>query len=94
MNNFLFENGTKFLFGGGCVKEYLASFLRKYGPSVLLVTEEGERRSGAADEVRDILRRRGKQASECTVGPFCPRYDQVQQAARLCRKPASGESTG
>ena len=46
MNNFLFENGTKFLFGGGCVKEYLASFLRKYGPSVLLVTEEGERRSG------------------------------------------------
>ena len=49
MNNFLFENGTKFLFGGGCVKEYLASFLRKYGPSVLLVTEEGERRSGAAD---------------------------------------------
>ena len=86
MNNFLFENGTKFLFGGGCVKEYLASFLRKYGPSVLLVTEEGERRSGAADEVRDILRRRGKQASECTVGPFCPRYDQVQQAARLCRE--------
>ena len=86
MNNFLFENGTRFLFGGGCVKEYLASFLRKYGPSVLLVTEEGERRSGAADEVRDILRRRGKQASECTVGPFCPRYDQVQQAARLCRE--------
>ena len=86
MNNFLFENGTKFLFGGGCVKEYLASFLRKYGPSVLLVTEEGERRSGAADEVRDILRRRGKQASECAVGPFCPRYDQVQQAARLCRE--------
>ena len=86
MNNFLFENGTKFLFGGGCVKEYLASFLRKYGPSVLLVTEEGERRSGAADEVRDILRRRGKQASECAVGPFCPRYEQVQQAARLCRE--------
>ena len=86
MNNFLFENGTKFLFGGGCVKEYLASFLRKYGPSVLLVTEEGERRSGAADEVRDILRRRGKQTSECAVGPFCPRYEQVQQAARLCRE--------
>ena len=86
MNNFLFENGTKFLFGGGCVKEYLASFLRKYGPSVLLVTEEGERRSGAADEVRDILRRRGKQTAECFAGPFCPRYEQVQQAARLCRE--------
>ena len=24
MNNFLFENGTKFLFGGGCVKELLS----------------------------------------------------------------------
>ena len=86
MNNFLFENGTRFLFGGGCVKEYLASFLKGYGPSVLLITEEGECRSDAADEVRDILRRRGKQALECTVGPFCPRYEQVQRAARLCRE--------
>ena len=47
MNNFLFENKTRFLFGGGCVKEYLASFLTGYGPSVLLVREEGDRRSGA-----------------------------------------------
>ena len=86
MNNFLFENGTKFLFGSGCVKEYLASFLTGYGPGMLLVTEEGERRSDAADEVRNILRRSGKQASECAVGPFCPRYEQVQWAARLCRE--------
>ena len=60
MNNFIFENGTKFLFGGGCVKEYLASFLAGYGPSVLLVTEGSDHRSHAADEVRDILRRCGK----------------------------------
>ena len=86
MNNFLFQNGTKFLFGGGCVKEYLASFLKRYGPSVLLITEEGDHCFGAADEVRDILRRSGKQASECSAGPFCPRYEQVQQAARLCRE--------
>ena len=86
MNNFLFQNGTKFLFGGGCVKEYLASFLKRYGPSVLLITEEGDHCFGAADEVRDILRRSGKQASECSAGPFCPRYGQVQQAARLCRE--------
>ena len=50
MNNFLFENGTKFLFGGGCVKEYLSSFLTGYGPSVLLVTDGGDGPSGAADE--------------------------------------------
>ena len=86
MNNFLFENKTRFLFGGGCVKEYLASFLTGYGPSVLLVREEGDSRSGAVDEVRDILRRSGKQVAECAVGPFCPRYEQVRQAARLCRE--------
>lgn len=86
MNNFLFENGTKFLFGGGCVKEYLSSFLTGYGPSVLLVTDGGDGPSGAADEARDILRRSGKQTAECIVGPFCPRYEQVQQAARLCRE--------
>ena len=86
MNNFLFETGTRFLFGKGCVKEYLASFLTGYGPSVLLVTEDGDCRSAAADEARDILRRSGKQAAECSAGPFCPRYEQVQQAARLCRE--------
>ena len=76
MNNFLFENGTKFLFGGGCVREYLASFLAGYGPSVLLVTEEEGRNCDAADEARDILRRSGKQTAECVVGPLCPRYEQ------------------
>ena len=86
MNNFLFENGTKFLFGGGCVREYLASFLARFGPSVLLVTEEEGRNSDAADEARDILRRSGKQTAECVVGLLCPRYEQVQQAARLCRE--------
>ena len=86
MNNFLFENGTKFLFGGGCVREYLASFLAGYGPSVLLVTEEEGRNSDAADEARDILCRSGKQTAECVVGPLCPWYEQVQQAARLCRE--------
>ena len=86
MNNFIFENGTKFLFGGGCVKEYLTSFLAGYGPSVLLVTEESDHRSHAVDEVRDILRRSGKQTTEYAMGPFCPRYEQVQRAARLCRE--------
>ena len=86
MNNFIFENRTKFLFGGGCMKEYLASFLAGYGPSVLLVTEESDHRSHAVDEVRDILRRSGKQTTEYAMGPFCPRYEQVQRAARLCRE--------
>lgn len=74
MNNFIFENGTKFLFGGGYVKEYLANFLAGYGPSVLLVAEESDHRSHTVDEVRDILRRSGKQATKYAMGPFCPRH--------------------
>ena len=31
MNNFIFENTTKTYFGKGCVKEYLAEELSKYG---------------------------------------------------------------
>ena len=86
MNNFLFQSGTKFRFGGGCVKEYLSSYLTAFGPNVLLITEEADGHSGAAAEVRDILRRGGKHTAECSAGPFCPRYEQVQQAARLCRE--------
>ena len=86
MNNFIFENGTRFLFGVGCVKEYLASFLTAYGSNVLLVTEAAGQASGAAEEVQDLLQRSGKQVVSCYAGPFCPRYDQIQQAARLCRE--------
>ena len=64
----------------------MAGFLTGYGPSVLLVTDGGDGPSGAADEARDILRQSGKQTAECVVGPLCPWYEQVQQAARLCRE--------
>ena len=30
MNNFIFENATKTIFGKGCVKEYLAGLTRPY----------------------------------------------------------------
>ena len=68
------------------MKEYLASFLLDYGPNVLLVTDQLDGPSDAVNEVQSILRRRGKQVAACTVGPFCPRYEQVQQAARRCRE--------
>lgn len=34
MNNFIFSYPTKVYFGKGCVKEYLESLLRNYGPTV------------------------------------------------------------
>ena len=36
MNNFIFENATKTIFGEGCVKEYLTCLLRHYGENVML----------------------------------------------------------
>ena len=87
MNNFLFENRTKFLFGGGCVKEYLASFLKGYGPSVLLVTGAGGEAEGPAlEEVSRILRTGKKMVVECAIHSLCPGAGEAQQAARLCRE--------
>lgn len=36
MNNFIFENGTRVVFGKGCVKEYLGCFSRHFGETVML----------------------------------------------------------
>lgn len=87
MNNFIYENGTKIVFGTGCVKEYLASFLRGYGPQVLLVTDDRSAAlSGVRDEVNHILRAEGKNEAEHTVCTLCPDYEEVRKAARLCRE--------
>lgn len=88
MNNFIFETGTKFILGTGCVKEYLASFLQGYGPSVLVVTD----RNGEAlwnhpwDEAAAILHREKKTVVEFTVLSPCPSEEAVRQAAKLCRE--------
>ena len=61
MRNFIFHRGTRIVFGGGCVREYLASFAREYGPNVLLASgERSARHSGVYAEVRQTLRRAGK----------------------------------
>ena len=41
MNNFIFENATKTYFGKGCVKEYLAEELSKYGNNIMLAYNGG-----------------------------------------------------
>ena len=62
MKNFILEGHTKVVFGRGCVKEYLASFVEEHGPNVLLAYGGGSvKRSGLYDEVFRILRRAGKQ---------------------------------
>ena len=83
MNNFLFQKGTRIVFGGGCVREYLASFLKRYGPSVLLASGGGDYCSGAtASTTRSagLLRAAGKQVGR-SVPRSIPRRVLRQRAA-------------
>ena len=61
MNNFIFENSTKVIFGKGCVKEYLRSLLEQYGETVMLAYGGGSiKRNGVYDEVTSLLKSAGK----------------------------------
>ena len=87
MRNFIFQRGTRIVFGGGCVREYLASFAQEYGPNVLLASGEGSvRHNGVYDEVCQTLRRAGKQVVEFPGIRPGPDYDTVQRGARLARE--------
>ena len=41
MNNFIYENKTKVIFGKGGVKEYLRCMLGRYGDTVMLAYGSG-----------------------------------------------------
>ena len=75
MKDFILEGHTKVVFGRGCVKEYLASFVEEHGPNVLLAYGGGSvKRSGLYDEVFRILRRAGKQVVDLPDIPPGPTY--------------------
>ena len=86
MNNFIFETRTKVVFGTGCVKEYLSSFLEPYGPHVLLAYGSGSiKRSGLYDAVCRILWKAGKQVTDFSNILPGPTYAKVQEGAELAR---------
>ena len=87
MNNFIFENGTKAIFGKGCVKEYLACFLRNYGDTVMLAYGKGSiKKNGIYDEILGILKAEGKNIIEFDGIMANPTYDKVLEGARLARE--------
>ena len=87
MNNFLFENATKAIFGKGCVKEYLSSLAGQYGPNVLLAYGGGSiKRSGIYDEVYGILRKSGKNIVEFPGIMPNPTYAKVLEGGQLVRE--------
>lgn len=87
MNNFIFENSTKAIFGKGCVKEYLACLVGHYGPNVLLAYGGGSiKRNGVYDEVYEILRTAGKNIYEFSGIMPNPTYAKVQEGAKLVQE--------
>lgn len=87
MNNFIFENATKAIFGEGCVKEYLNCLLNGYGENIMLAYGGGSiKKNGVYDEVVSILRNAGKNIIEFS-GIMCnPTYAKVLEGAELARK--------
>ena len=87
MNNFVFENKTRVLFGKGGVKEYLGCLLKKYGSTVMLAYGGGSiKRNGIYEEVMGILTAQGKAVVEFAGIMPNPTYAKVQEGARLARE--------
>lgn len=87
MNNFIFENSTKAIFGQGCVKEYLGCLAGRYGPNVMLAYGGGSiKRNGVYDEIAAILKNAGKSIVEFDGIMPNPTYAKVLEGAKLARE--------
>ena len=86
MNNFIFENATKAIFGEGCVKEYLNCLLSGYGNNIMLAYGGGSiKKNGVYDEVVAILQNAGKNIIEFSGIMPNPTYAKVLEGARLAK---------
>lgn len=87
MNNFIFENSTKVVFGKGCVKEYLGCFLGEYGERVMLAYGGGSiKNNGIYQELMAELQNAGKQVVEFSGIMANPTYEKVLEGAKLAKK--------
>lgn len=87
MNNFIFENATKTIFGEGCVKEYLTCLLRHYGENVMLAYGGGSiRDNGIYNQVMESLAKAGKKVTEFSGIMPNPTYKKVLEGARTARE--------
>lgn len=93
MNNFLFENKTKVIFGKGCVREYLSCLVRSSckTDTVLLAYGGGSiRKNGIYDELVSALEKAGKRIVEFSGIMSNPTYAKVQEGAKLARESNAG----
>lgn len=87
MNNFIFENGTKAIFGKGCVKEYLSCFLDHYGDNVMLAYGGGSIKvNGIYNEIMDALQEGKKNVVEFNGIMANPTYAKVLEGTELARQ--------
>ena len=87
MNNFIFENATKTIFGEGCVKEYLACLSSRYGEQVLLAYGGGSiKENGIYDQVMESLEKAGKKVTEFSGILPNPTYGKVLEGAKLAKE--------
>ena len=64
MNNFIFENSTKVIFGQGCVKEFLACKVKPWQTILLAYGGGSIQKNGIYQEVTSILENAGKTVVE------------------------------
>ena len=87
MNNFIFENATKAIFGKGCVKEYLGCLTSHYGLNVMLAYGGGSiKHNGVYEEITGILQSAGKNVVEFSGIMPNPTYAKVLEGAKLARE--------
>lgn len=86
MNNFIFENRTKVYFGRGCVKEYLASLLRRCDTVMFAYGCGSIKKNGIYDEILYILQKEEKNIVEFPGIMANPSYEKVMEGIRLARE--------
>ena len=87
MKNFIFENGTKVLFGAGCVREYLVCLMKEYKDTVMVAYGGGSiRKNGIYDEVTQLLENTGKQVVEFPGIMANPTYGKVLEGAKVAKE--------
>lgn len=86
MNSFTFQNPVKVYFGKGSAKQGLDAELPKYGKKVLIAYGGGSiKRNGVYDEIVGILKENGKEIVEFSGINPNPRYEEVQNCAKVAR---------
>ncbi|MFS0576567.1 iron-containing alcohol dehydrogenase [Sporosarcina sp. 179-K 3D1 HS] len=86
MNDFVFHNPVKLIFGQGQIRQ-LEGELKNFGSRILLVYGGGSiKRSGLYDEVTSILQQAGKEVHELSGVEPNPRVSTARKGATICKE--------